>query len=159
MDLSSLSGKFRQEHQSPGAEGLTKRSIVMSLVSAQLLERARRYYLTTTLPAADHFNGYPHLAYLKHCGEGDTGCARLATMVDGLPALLAAHADHYPLFSRYWFYAADLVDRELLAEQAGRFVEGLQEDGGVATPYPDLLWWRPIFTLDGLILLKRYGLL
>ena len=129
------------------------------LEQGQLFERARRYYQTITLPAADYYYGYPLLAYLEHCGEGDADRARLATMVDGLPALLAAHSDHYPLFSRYWFYAADLVDHEVLAEQAGRFVAGLQDDGGVAIPYPDLPWWRPIFTLDGLILLKRYGLL
>ena len=129
------------------------------LEHGRFFERARRYYLTTLLPAADYFYGYPQLAYLKYCGEGDADQARLATMVGGLPTLLAAHADHYPLFSRYWFYAADLVDHEVLVEQAGRFVEGLQGDGGVATPYPDLPWWRPIFTLDGLILLKRQGLL
>ena len=122
-------------------------------------ERVRGYYLTTTLPAADSFYGYPHLAYLKHCGEGDADRARLASAVEGLPVLLEEHRDHYPLFSRYWFYAADLLAREVLVEQAGRFVDGLQEDGGVATPYPDLPWWRPVFTLDGLILMQRYGFL
>ena len=139
--------------------------VVAALLRKQGLEQellfkgVRRYYLTTTLPAADYLYGYPHLAYLKRCGEGDADQAQLATMVEGLPVLLEAHHDHYPLFSRYWFYAAALVDREILVEQAGRFVNGLQEDGGIKTPYPDLPWWRPIFTLDGLILLKRYGLL
>jgi len=129
------------------------------LEHGQFFERARRYYLTTTLPAADYFYGYPHLAYLKYCGEGDAVRARLATMVESLPILLGSHADHYPLLGRYWFYAADLVDRGVLVEQAERFVDGLQEDGGLAIAYPDLPWWRPIYTLDGLILLKRYGLL
>ena len=40
-----------------------------------------------------------------------------------------------------------------------KLFEVFLEDGGVATPYPDLPWWCPIFTLDGLILLKRYGFL
>ena len=122
-------------------------------------QRARRYYLTTTLPAADYFYGYPHLAYLQYNAESDADRARLATMIERLPLLLEAHGDHYPLFSRYWFYAADQVDREVLAEQAQRFVAGIQEDGGVVTPYPDLPWWRPVFTLDGLMLLKRQGFL
>ncbi|NIV28428.1 MAG: hypothetical protein GWN58_02600, partial [Anaerolineae bacterium] len=139
--------------------------VIAALLKKQGLEHelffegVRRYYLTTRLPAPDHFYGYPHLAYVKHCGKDDADRADLATMVEGLPVLLEEHRDHYPLFSRYWFYAADLVDREVLFEQAGRFVAGLQEDGGVATPYPDLPWWRPIFTLDGMILLKRCGLL
>ena len=125
----------------------------------QFFQRARRYYLTTMLPAADNFYAYPSFAYLKHNAESDADRARLATMIERLPVLLEAHGDHYPLFSRYWFYAADMVDQEVLSAQARRFVAGLQEDGGVATPYPDLPWWRPIFTLDGLILLKRQGFL
>ena len=129
------------------------------LEPGQFFQRARRYYLTTTLPAADYFYGYPHFAYLKYNAEGDADRARLATMIERLPVLLEAHADHYPLFSRYWFYAADQVAPEVLDEQAQRFVDGIQEDGGVATPYPDLPWWRPVFTLDGLILLKRQGFL
>jgi hypothetical protein len=125
----------------------------------QFFDRARRYYLTTVLPAADNFYGYPHFAYLQYCAADDADQARLATMIERLPVLLAAHADHYPLFSRYWFYAADQVDREVLVDQARSFVDGIQEDGGVATPYPDLPWWRPIFTLDGLMLLRRQGFL
>ena len=129
------------------------------LEHGQFFQRARRHYLTTTLPAADSFYGYPYFAYLQYCAESDIDRARLATMIERLPVLLEAHRDHYPLFSRYWFYAADHVAPEVLSGQAQRFVDGLQEDGGVATPYPDLPWWRPIFTLDGLILLKRCGLL
>ena len=129
------------------------------LEHGQFFQRARRFYLTTTLPAADYFYGYPHLAYLQYNAESDADRARLATMIERLPVLLAAHGDLYPLFSRYWFYAADQVDREVLAEQAQRFVAGIQEDGGVVTPYPDLPWWRPVFTLDGLMLLKRQGFL
>jgi hypothetical protein len=122
-------------------------------------ERARRYYLTTTLPEADSFYGYPQFIYLMYCGETAEDQTRLSTMVERLPALLEIHADHYPLFGRHWFYAAEHVDREVLVEQAQRFVDGLQDDGGLVTPYPDLPWWRPIWTLDGLVLLKRHGFL
>jgi hypothetical protein len=123
----------------------------------QFFQRARRYYLTTSLPGAESFYGYPHFAYLSTCAETDLDRNRLATMIEHLPVLLAAHEDHHPLFSRYWFYATDYVEQEVLADQARRFVAALQEDGGVVTPYPDLPWWRPIFTLDGLTLLKRQG--
>jgi hypothetical protein len=27
------------------------------------------------------------------------------------------------------------------------------------TPYPDLPWWRPIFTLDGLMVMKQLSLI
>jgi hypothetical protein len=122
-----------------------------------LFHRARCYYLTTTLPAADNFYAYPQFVYLIYCAETAQDRAKLATMIERLPVLLAAQADHYPLFGRHWFYAADYVEREVLADQAQRFVDGLQEDGGLVTPYPDLPWWRPIWTLDGLIQLRRQG--
>lgn len=125
----------------------------------RFFERARRCYLTTAFPAADDFYGYPQFVYLKYCAETAEDRARLATMIERLPVLLAARADHYPLFGRHWFFAADYVDQEVLAEQAQLFVDGLQEDGGVVTPYPDLPWWRPIWTLDGLMQLKRQGFL
>ena len=125
----------------------------------RFFERVRRYYLTTTLPAVDSFYGYPHFLYLQTCAETAEDRSKLATMIERLPQLLEAHADHYPLFGRHWFPAADHVDRGVLAEQARRFVDGLQEDGGLVTPYPDLPWWRPIWTLDGLIQLKRQGFL
>jgi hypothetical protein len=122
-------------------------------------QRVRRYYLTTELPAADDFYGYPQFAYLATCAETAEDRARLSTMIERLPVLLAARADHYPLFGRHWFFAAAYVDQAVLAEQAQRFVDGIQGDGGVVTPYPDLPWWRPIWTLDGLMQLKRQGLL
>ena len=45
-----------------------------------------------------------------------------------------------------------------MRREALRVVEGLQEDGAVVTPYPDLPWWRPIFTLDGLMAMKKLSL-
>ena len=123
----------------------------------QFFQRARGYYLTTELPGAESFYGYPQFLYLKYCAETAEDRSRLATMVERLPVLLEVHADHYPLFGRHWFYAAQHVDRDVLVEQAQRFVGGLQDDGGLVTPYPDLPWWRPIWTLDGLIQLKRHG--
>jgi len=38
------------------------------------------------------------------------------------------------------------------------FFNGLQDDGGLKIIYQDLPWWRPIWTLDALIILKMSGM-
>jgi hypothetical protein len=121
--------------------------------------KARGYYEQAEAPSADNYYGYPYFAYLKYLSENALDRARLAAMVEQLPALLATHADHFPLFTRAWFHAADFVAREVVETEAQAFAAAIQEDGGLAAPYPDLPWWRPLWTLDGLILLKRLSFL
>lgn len=124
-----------------------------------LYARARSYYLTCEFPAKWEVYNYPFYVYLKYCGEGSQDEERMAEAIARLPAFLEEGADHYPLFSRYWYHAADAFPEETLRREAQRFVDGLQEDGGVITPYPNLPWWRPIFTLDGLVAMKRLSLI
>jgi len=90
------------------------------LLHERFFQKVRQYYLSTVLPEPDSFYGYPHFAYLSTCAETDLDRNRLATMIEHLPVLLAAHEDHHPLFSRYWFYATDYVEQEVLADQARR---------------------------------------
>jgi hypothetical protein len=52
-----------------------------------------------------------------------------------------------------------MLDPNVVRQQAQLFFDALQPDGGVLAPYPQFPWWRPIWTVDGLILLKRAGLL
>lgn len=134
---------------------LTKWSVDLGAVS----ERVENYYRQTAVPEPDSFYGYPHFVYLKYSSESERDQARLGAIVEGLPALLDAHRSHFPLFSRYWYYAAGDVQPGILAQEAGRFAGALREDGGVKNPYPDLPWWRSLFTLDGLILLRKNGFL
>jgi hypothetical protein len=79
-------------------------------------------------------------------------------MVAQVPTILERHADHYPLFSRAWYHALDCVGQEVVEAEAQRFLSAMQEDGSLAAPYPELPWWRPIWTVDGLALLKRAAL-
>jgi hypothetical protein len=121
--------------------------------------RVRAYRATIKAPAQDSFYGYPHLTYLKYCAESEGEREQLRHMIAAVPTVLETHADHYPLFGRYWLEAAEYVDQETMDAQAHAFVEAIQEDGGLDAPYPELPWWRPIFTLDGLILLRKRGYL
>ena len=123
----------------------------------QLFSRARVYYLGTELPGPDNFYAYPFFVYLRYCSQNDQDRTRFENMLAGFGTLLELFASHFPLLGRYWYFAGDLVENEILIEGANAFIDAIQDDGGVQTPYPDLPWWRPIFTLDGLIQLKKWN--
>jgi hypothetical protein len=122
-------------------------------------ERVRDFYLQSEFPEEISFYSYPYFVYLKYCRESSDDKARFEQLVAGLPVVLEEHNAHFPLFSRYWFYAKEHVPEEALVNEAQAFISALQDDGGIENPYPDLRWWRPIFTLDGLIFLKKWGFL
>ena len=124
-----------------------------------LYGKARRYYTNAAFPAKWDFYSYPYFVYLTYCGRGSQDQERLEGAVDALPGLLREQGDHFPLFGRYWFYAASTCAEDVLRREAKAFLDAFQEDGAIETPYPDLPWWRPIFTLDGLILLKKRSLI
>ena len=117
---------------------------------------ARRYYEACAFPTKWQTYNYPFYVYLKYCAHD---VDRMAEAHAKLPAFLEEDPQHYPLFSRYWYHAADAFPKEVVRQQALRFVDGLQEDGALVTPYPDLPWWRPIFTLDGLMVMRRLSLI
>jgi hypothetical protein len=119
-----------------------------------IFSKVRSYYQRVGLPDEVNFFSYPYFVYLQYCGETIQDKAELNRFSEQLPVILKEHRAHYPLFSRYWFHAADYVEQEVLNLEAKAFLNAIQRDGGVENPYPDLPWWRPIFTLDGLLLLK-----
>jgi hypothetical protein len=121
----------------------------------RFFEQVRTFYLTTALPPVERYYGYPHFVYLKYCGEEAEDRAKLATMVERLPAFLTEHRWHFPLLSRGWMYAREYISEEDWEREASIFMNSLQEDGGVKTLYPDLPWWRPIWTLNGCVLLSK----
>jgi hypothetical protein len=122
-------------------------------------ERVRSFYLSVKLPEEVSFYDYPFFVYLKYCSESAEDKIKLSSMIERLPALISKYRDHFPLFSRAWFCANDYVNEEVLAREASFFMNAMQEDGGIITPYPDFPWWRPLFLLDGLVLLKKMDFL
>ena len=126
--------------------------------NAAFYAKVKSYYQGVPLPESGDFYGYPHFVYLRYCAENQGDHADFSRMISGLPELLAKHRAHFPLFSRYWYTAAEIVDGTTLKKGAEDFVAAIQEDGGLEIPYLDLPWWRPIFTLDGLILMKLYSM-
>jgi hypothetical protein len=122
----------------------------------QVYAGAQRHYGTCEFPDRWQTYNYPFYVYLKYV---DADAQRMADAQAKLPAFLEEDPQHYPLFSRYWYHAADAFPEDVLRREALLFVAGLQEDGALVTPYPDLPWWRPIFTLDGLMVMKQLSLI
>ena len=125
---------------------------------SDFFEKVRIFYQTTTLPPVDRYYGYPHFVYLKYCSEKEEDRMRLAMLIDQLPAFLTIHSNHFPLLSRGWMEAKEYVDKNTQSREAAIFVNSLQDDGGVQIPYPDLPWWRPIWTLNSVVLLNKWNI-
>jgi hypothetical protein len=122
-------------------------------------DKVKRYYSTLSHPEKYKIYDYPYFIYLMYCGESREEEKVYFDLVDKLPEIIEENKSHYPIFSRYWFYFSDLVELKLLQSEAQFFINNIKDDGGIINPFEELPWWRSIFTLDGLIIMKKLGLL
>ena len=120
--------------------------------------KVRTFYVKTQIPEEIQIYDYPYFIYLKYLGENKEEKKMLQHIIDQLPSIFEKNKEHFPLFGRHWYHALDIVDKECIENEADNLFNGLKEDGGLKIIYQDLPWWRPIWTLDGLILLKKSGL-
>jgi len=125
--------------------------------SEQFFSRVEKHFSTQTLPDELGVYNYPIYMYLRFAPGAEKYADSLEEVRSKIPDMLEKAADHYPLFSPYWSNAGDEVGRETLEAEAAKMVNDLQDDGGLATAYPDLPWWRPVNTLEALVILKKYG--
>ena len=118
----------------------------------------RTFYAKTQIPEEIQIYDYPYFIYLKYLGENKEEKKMLQHIITQLPSIFEKNKEYYPLFGRHWYHALDFVDKKVVENEADNFLNGLKEDGGLKIIYQDFPWWRPIWTLDGLILLKKSGL-
>lgn len=124
---------------------------------SNFFSKVRRFYDQNTLPESLGFYDYPTFAYLARCRKNGADTVIFNGLLHQLPSVLAENSEHFPLFSRYWYYGQDYVDSSVLEQAAASVAEAIEQDGGIVNLYPDLPWWRPMFTLDSLMLLKWRG--
>ncbi len=113
------------------------------------------FYSKIQIPEEIQFYDYPYFVYLKYFGKNKEDKKMFKYIIDQLPSIFEKNKEHYPLFGRHWYHALDIVDKKVVENEADSFFNGLKDDGGLKIIYQDLPWWRPIWTLDGLILLKK----
>jgi len=114
---------------------------------------------TLAIPEVLTEYNYPLFVY----AVDETSFSRWDQVLDVLQQKLTEHIyeerETYFLLTRYWYHFIDMMPEELVDRQIERYFESIEEDGGLPNPYPELPWWRPIFTLDYLLILNRMDLL
>jgi hypothetical protein len=127
------------------------------LKDSDFFKKVKFFYSNSSLPKEFKFYEYPYFTYLKYLGESEEEKKMLQQIITQLPSIFDNNKEHYSLFGRAWYHALDVVDEKVLENEADNFFNGLKEDGGLKIIYQNLPWWRPIWTLEGLILLKKSG--
>ncbi len=136
--------------------GLLKKLGVESILDE---ERVRQFALTVELPEIVKIYDYPLYLYALYHHDFEKRDEVLTHFDAQMEQLLKDNMAHYPLFSRYWHYAIERMPHKVVEAEAWRVVDGLTTEGHLSNPYEDLPWWTPIFTLDALAVLKKYGYL
>lgn len=117
------------------------------------------YVQTKELPQKIEMYNYPLFVYALYHKDFKDRVKILNHFLNLIPGFIVNNKKHHPLFSRYWYHAIPLLPQKLIDESADYLINNIQEDGGIENPYPQLPWWRPIFTLDAFLLLKRHNYL
>lgn len=125
----------------------------------KFFKRVNRYFSNLTIPDKFQIYDYPFFVYLKYCGDTQEETELFFKLLEYLPKIIKEYKNHFPLLSRYWFYLADNVKASVLKEEVNTFITSIENDGGIRNPFENLPWWKPIFTLDGLILMKKFNFL
>ncbi len=129
------------------------------LKDATFFKKVKYFYSNSSLPKEFTFYEYPYFIYLKYLGENKEEKKMLQHIINQLPSIFEKNKEHYPLFGRHWYHALDILDKNMVQDEADNFFNGLKDDGGLKIIYQNFPWWRPIWTLDGLILLKKSGMI
>ncbi|MBC8452315.1 MAG: hypothetical protein H8D65_00495 [Spirochaetes bacterium] len=128
-----------------------------------LRQRAKRIVarFADTLAIPDVLTEYNYPLFVYAVNE--TSFSRWDQVLDVLQQKLTEHIyeprESYFLLTRYWYHFIDMMPEELVERQIERYVDSIEADGGMPNPYPELPWWRPIVTLDFLLILNRLELL
>ena len=123
-----------------------------------LFSKVRTFYLKTQIPEKIQIYDYPYFVYLKYFGESEEEKITFQRIIKQIPSIFEDNKDHYPLFGRHWYHALDIVDEKVVENELANYFKGFEDDGGLKIVYENLPWWRPIWTLDGLIIAKINGL-
>ncbi|MFX0029556.1 MAG: hypothetical protein ACFE8B_10120 [Candidatus Hermodarchaeota archaeon] len=121
--------------------------------------KVKTFYSKCSIPEEFALYEYPYFLYLKYLGESKEEKKTLQMIITQIPSILVKNKEHYLLFGRHWYNSLDLLNKEVVETEVNNFFNGLQEDGGLKIIYQNLPWWRPLWTLDALILLKKSGMI
>ena len=128
----------------------------------EFFSRAAELFANTHVPLKQEIAvySYPLHLYLNFAPGAERFTDAITQLKTSLPAMLDKEAWHCPLYfcSDRW-YSPD-IDKTTWQSEAVKAIATIKDDGGVyIEQYKDGPWWRPIWTLDMLIIMKLRGLL
>lgn len=126
--------------------------------TSELFRKAETLFQSHPVPKIEIYH-YTYYHYLRFLPREEAHEQAFQEVCAQLPALLETAAGYHPLFFYLWWMAAEEFSPEVIRREAEKLLQDFQEDGGLRTPYPQLPWWRPVWTLEALIHLKRHRLL
>ncbi|MBI9049772.1 MAG: hypothetical protein JEZ00_10155 [Anaerolineaceae bacterium] len=126
--------------------------------AAELYANVHKYFELCILPHPLQFYDYPYYMYLKYFPHTEIREIQWKQVNVVLPELFEREPKHYPLIGRHWYLSMDNFSKKEQELQVQLWIEGLQDDGGLEIVYQDLFWWRPIWTMDGLMVMKKFNL-
>ena len=130
--------------------------------SPDISARAAAVFQETHIPFPKEFAvySYPVALYLRYAEGADKYSPQRQELEAAFPNMLEQEAWHHPLFFCHSRWDSEEIPRSLWQAKATRAIATLQEDGGVLIErYAQLPWWRPVWTLDMLAVLKSKGML
>ena len=99
---------------------------------------------------------YPVFIYLNYGPHREQYFNQKKAAEDAFREMLKKEAWHCPLFFCYDGWHSASIDNNTWEHAAAAAISFLQEDGGVLIKhYEKLPWWRPVWTLEMLIRLKK----
>jgi hypothetical protein len=103
---------------------------------------------------------YPVALYLRYADGAGKYSDCLEQLEAAFPKMLKEAAWHHPLFFCHDRWDSKDIPDSLWQSEAERAAVALQEDGGILIEqYAQFPWWRPVWTLDMFVIMKKKGLL
>lgn len=128
----------------------------------EISERVAAIFEESHIPFPDELGvySYPVALYLRYAYGSDRYSEYLERLEATFPKMLEKEAWHHPLYFCHNRWDSGNISKSLWQSEAERAIATLQVDGGVLIDrYAEFPWWRPVWTLDMLVIMKEKGLL
>lgn len=127
------------------------------LTVAEIPPAVKALASTFALEGKLEFYEYPYFLY-TYALKG-TNNSNYEYLLRHLNSFLTNNKNHYPLFSRYWYWLIPVLPQEVIQAELQAVVEAIERYNKVPNPYPELPIWDGLFTLDALMIIKKYNLI
>jgi hypothetical protein len=127
--------------------------------------RAAAVFQETAIPFPDPLGvySYPVSLYLEYADGAEKFVPCRTRLRAAIPEMLKTAAWNHPLFFCSDRWASEAIPPSVWQQEAERAAAALKEDGGVAIEQyenmPSYPFWRPVWTLDMLVVMQARGLL